>query len=58
MQHAFPSRQFSPKSETALGPIALLGIFSRTEGKLTLDGFHGLEVVGPQEGGGRSNDQA
>ena len=58
MQHTFPSRQFAPKSETALGPIALQfqsfgGSFSRTERKLTfLDGFHGFEVVGPQEGGG------
>ena len=33
--------------------------FSRTERNSTfLDGFHGLEVVGAQEGGGRSNDQA
>ena len=57
--HTFPTRQFAPKSETALlSPIAVQfqsfgGSFSRTERKLTfLDGFHGFEVVGPQEGGG------
>ena len=52
MQHTFPSRQFSPKSETALlGPIALgsksLAEVFRALRKLTFQGgFHGLEVVG------------